>query len=242
VYSDYDEFAWFYNRYWGGLTSISPMAAVFERLILSRLRPGAKLLDLCCGTGQFDALLAEKGFQVTGLDGSERQLEYARSNAPECEFIHADARSFNLAQQYEAALSIYDSLNHIMTLEELECAFSNVLAFLLPGAYFAFDMNMTEALEEQWKGCHCLAESDNAFIMQFSYDGDEKTGQTDITLFRLQQDGSWSRVDLSLWEKAYAEDQITGALCRAGFEEISVEYSDSSMGKGRAFFAARKPL
>ena len=110
-YSDYDDFAWFYNRYWGAVTANPPMLDALDRLLLSRLGREARLLDICCGTGQLAAVLAERGFAVTGIDGSARQLEYARRNAPGCDFINADARDFDLPQIYDAALSL--SLIHI---------------------------------------------------------------------------------------------------------------------------------
>jgi SAM-dependent methyltransferase len=245
IYSEYDDFAWFYNRYWGGYTSFAPIAGVFDRLVLLRLRPRARVLDLCCGTGQFDAMLAERGFKVTGVDGSERQLEYARRNAPRCEFIHADVRSFSLAAQYDAALSIYDSLNHIMTLAELERTFENVCHALLPGGLFVFDLNMEEGLSKRWTGTNSMVESDNAFIMSFFYDTYEGTAQADITMFRQKEDDSWERSDVSLLQKAYAEDAVTGALRSGGFTDISVHYAieelGAAMGEGRAFFLARKP-
>lgn len=48
-YSDYDTFAWVYNRHWGAFaTRILP---VLEKLVLGALPPKARILDLCCGTG-----------------------------------------------------------------------------------------------------------------------------------------------------------------------------------------------
>jgi ubiquinone/menaquinone biosynthesis C-methylase UbiE len=50
-YTAYDRFAWVYDRYWAGdfATRVLP---VLERLLLASLPAGARILDLCCGTGQ----------------------------------------------------------------------------------------------------------------------------------------------------------------------------------------------
>lgn len=72
-FSDYDAFAWFYNRYWGS-TFADRFLAVIEQLFLSHLTPGARIVDLGCGTGQLARVLSDQGFLVTGLDGSEAML------------------------------------------------------------------------------------------------------------------------------------------------------------------------
>src|SRR2546430_8206637 len=68
-YSDYDKFAWIYNKHWGDAFT-STAKRVLEKLLLSRLPPRARILDLCCGTGQLAKVLSSEGFDVTGIDGS----------------------------------------------------------------------------------------------------------------------------------------------------------------------------
>jgi demethylmenaquinone methyltransferase / 2-methoxy-6-polyprenyl-1,4-benzoquinol methylase len=57
----------------------------------SVVRPGDRVLDACCGTG--DLALADRaaGGDVVGVDFSERMLERARRKAPDVEWVHADA-------------------------------------------------------------------------------------------------------------------------------------------------------
>jgi demethylmenaquinone methyltransferase/2-methoxy-6-polyprenyl-1,4-benzoquinol methylase len=44
---------------------------------LARVSPGARALDLCCGTGALAFALAQRGAEVTGLDFSPQMLEVA---------------------------------------------------------------------------------------------------------------------------------------------------------------------
>src|SRR5690349_1767592 len=117
-YSDYDRFAWIYNRYWGGGFT-RQVLPILEKLIFPNIPAEAHLIDVACGSGQLAGALTEKGYRVTGIDGSENLLVFARQNAPNAEFILADARSFAMPARFHAALCHYDSLNHIMTLPEL---------------------------------------------------------------------------------------------------------------------------
>ena len=79
-YSDYDVFAWLYNRELGFYGSnIFPFLKI---IVGDNLPDGARILDLCCGTGQLVKVLCEKSYNVTGIDGSAKMLQYARNNAP----------------------------------------------------------------------------------------------------------------------------------------------------------------
>ncbi len=58
-------------------------------------RPGQRLLDLCCGTGDLALILAEKvrpGGQVLGLDAAEAPLELARGRAAQQPWLPLDWR------------------------------------------------------------------------------------------------------------------------------------------------------
>ncbi|MEP7298115.1 MAG: class I SAM-dependent methyltransferase [Burkholderiales bacterium] len=47
----------------------------------SAAKPGAKILELGCGTGALSCMLAKQGFQVTGVDISSSAISFARSIA-----------------------------------------------------------------------------------------------------------------------------------------------------------------
>ena len=56
----------------------------------SVVRPGDRVLDACCGTGDLAIADARAGGKVTGLDFSEPMLERARRKAPELEWLRGD--------------------------------------------------------------------------------------------------------------------------------------------------------
>ena len=61
-------------------------AALCEQWVTA---PG-RVLDAGCGTGRVAIRLAERGYQVTGIDADESMLAEARRAAPELEWVHAD--------------------------------------------------------------------------------------------------------------------------------------------------------
>ncbi len=244
-YSDYDRFAWVYNKHWGH--SFTQLALpILEKLVLLYLPAKASILDLCCGTGQLAQTLIARGYRVTGLDGSEEMLRFARENAPAGEFIVDDARSFKLPNIYHAVVSTFDSLNHIMTLEELTSVFRNVYAALREGGLFLFDLNMEEGFKICWDDFFDIVEDDLVCIVRTSYRPEERIAQFNTTIFYLQE--GWQRSDLMLVQKCYSETEVQSALEVAGFIEIHAygyneqwDLEELTGGAERAFFVCRKP-
>ncbi len=246
TYSDYDPFAWVYNKHWGNeFTHL--VLPVLEKLVLPHLPAKARILDLCCGTGQLAQVLIERGYRVTGLDGSGEMLHLARENAPAAEFIEDDARSFKLPAVYHAVVSTFDSLNHIMTLEELTSVFRNVFASLQEGGLFLFDLNMEEGYRITWDDNFGIIEDDHICVVRSSYCPEERTARFDATIFRLHD--YWYRSDVTLYQKCYSEAEVRSALEAAGFTEIDAyaydEQSDLvelAADSERAFFICQKPV
>jgi hypothetical protein len=151
----------------------------------------------------------------------------------------ADARSFSLSSRFDAAVCLYDSLNHLMRAADLAAAFGNVRAALRRGGPFLSDFNMQAGFEARWRGSFGLAGDDHALIYRSSWDGASRLGRAAITMFRLQQD-VWRRTDLTLHQRCYAEEEITAALRRAGFTDLAVFDAAGDFGLqaevGRSFF------
>ncbi|MDY6834390.1 MAG: class I SAM-dependent methyltransferase [Chloroflexota bacterium] len=242
----YDDFAWIYNEHWGSY--INQVTAILDELMLSKLPTGARILDLCCGTGQLAQELVDQGFVVTGLDISEGMLRFAREHAPDTEFIRGDARSFSLPLAFDGIVSTYDSLNHIMSIEELIDVFDNVYRALRGGGLFLFDLNTEAGYENHWEGgAFDIVEDDHVCIVRSIYDPDERIAQFDATIFILERE--WKRSDLTFFQRCYSQMQVADALESAGFVNIDISAYDGEFGlteltdeTERLYFVCRKPL
>lgn len=238
-YTAYDPFAWIYNRHWSHFPA--EVMPVLEGLALQHLAPGAHVLDLCCGTGQLAQVLIERGYRVTGVDGSEQMLAFARQNAPEAEFILADARAFRLPAPVDAIFCIYDSLNHLVSLPDLSVVFHNVNKALRPDGRFLFDLNMAEKYEATWTDSTGIVDDGHACIVRGSYEAESRIARFDATIF--VRGAQWERSDFTIWERCYAEQEVTAALSDAGFVDISASTwreLDPAGEPGRKFFVCKK--
>jgi SAM-dependent methyltransferase len=73
------------------------------------LAPGARILDVGCGPGRHAHALGRRGFDVVGVDISERFVALARDAAPAgaaVTFERADARSLGFDSEFDAVISL----------------------------------------------------------------------------------------------------------------------------------------
>ncbi|MDZ8257273.1 class I SAM-dependent methyltransferase [Nostoc sp. ChiQUE01b] len=217
-----------------------------EKLILQHLPKGAHIFDFCCGRGELAQLLIKKGYQVTGLDGSEVMLRCARENAPSAEFILDDARYFKLPPTFHAVVFIGNSLNDIISIEELESVFRNLYVALLRNGLFVFELK----LEEYYTSSMSVptsrgdVENDFAWIERYTYDPQKKVAQENFTKFQLIKE-EWHRSDVTFLSKAYSQTEVQSVLEKVGFTEISIYDEERDLGVDRspgiACFVCRKP-
>ena len=161
------------------------------------------------------------------------------------EFHIADAAEYQTSEAFDAAVSTFDSLNHILNIARLQAAFRNIGAALTRGAPFAFDMLMEAAYQTHWGESFVLVRDDHALtITGAGYDFRDRMARCTITMFRLLE-GAWQRSDVTIWERCYTAEEIEATLRAAGFGRIlSYDAGDLGMagqlGEGRAFYVATK--
>ncbi len=107
----------------------------FLRIIQHHTQVEVKtLLDLGCGGGHNDWTL-KKHVQVTGVDVSEDMLALARRLNPEVTYLMGDMRTVRLGQAFDAVI-IADSIDYMLSEQDLLAAFGTALAHLKVGGVF----------------------------------------------------------------------------------------------------------
>ena len=98
------------------------------------VRPGARVLDACCGTGDL-ALAAERaGGKVTGLDFSERMLERARQKSPTVDWVLADVTALPFPDASFDAVTVGFGIRNV---PDLEAGLAELARVLAPGGGLA---------------------------------------------------------------------------------------------------------
>lgn len=206
---------------------------------------GGLMLDLACGTGKMTALMAERGFDMIGVDSSVDMLQIARERAAEgCLYLLQDMREFELYGTVGAVISVCDSINYVTEEEELLQVFSLVNNYLDPGGIFLFDFN-TEHKYRDEMGESVIAEDreDVSFIWYNDYDEEEHLNYIDLSVF-VQEDGDlFRKFEEQHVQKGYTLEQMKRLLEKAGmvFLEAFDGYTkEKARGdSGRIVIAAR---
>lgn len=114
--------------------------AVFARHDLAPSR----VLDLACGTGSMALELRKRHYRACGADGCREMLDVAEDKSRKAgrnvEFFHRNLLDLSDLPRFEAALCLYDSINYLMTIEDVALALREVHRILLPNGIFVFDV------------------------------------------------------------------------------------------------------
>ncbi|HEY9692728.1 MAG TPA: class I SAM-dependent methyltransferase [Oculatellaceae cyanobacterium] len=101
---------------------------------------GDSVLELCCGTGILSIPIAEKGFQVTGIDISESMLEEARRKSSQVEWVKGDVTNFQIDKKFSLIFFPTNSITHLIDLDSLESCFNCVKKHLKSDGKFVIDV------------------------------------------------------------------------------------------------------
>ncbi len=104
---------------------------------------GGPLLDLACGTGRMALRLAAQGYQITGVDVVPEMIARARrkaaEQAPAIEWVVADARRFQIQQQFAGIYMLMNAFQFLPTRTDQEALFARVREHLQPEGHFLFE-------------------------------------------------------------------------------------------------------
>lgn len=131
---------------WEQVSQISELLGVKE---------GARVLDLPCGNGRHSLALAARGFQVTGVDRTERYIEQARDAARarglDIRFEVGDMRDFRAQEQFDAVLNLFGSFGYFEeTADDLQ-VLTNMRDSLRPGGQVLIETGGKEIVARKFQ-------------------------------------------------------------------------------------------
>ena len=190
-------------------------------------------LDLACGTGSLTRELCRRGLSVLGVDGSVDMLAEASRLAFEEEtpvsFACQDMCELSLPEPVDSCFCTMDSINHLVTAEEVQNCFCRVCENLHQGGLFIFDVNTVYKHREVLRDNAFTIENDNVFCAWQNVPDENHPNTVEILLdfFEEQENGSYLRYSESIIETAYSDEELRAMLKKAGFEVLAA-YGDFS--------------
>ncbi len=180
-----------------------------------------RVLDIGCGTGEMTLRMAERGYEVTGIDISSDMLALAENKArnagADITFALQDMRMLRMANRVDAVICCLDGMNYLCGKNDLLRCMRSVRECLNDGGCFCFDMNTPYKFGNIYADRDYILE-DEGVLCAWSNEYDRESGLCDFTLsfFAPDSDGRYMRTDEYQTERCYEEKEIKRELLRSG--------------------------
>lgn len=185
---------------------------------------GTRALDLACGTGNSFLPLLERGFAVTAADVSPAMCEAARRKAPGVLVHEADLRELPALGTFDLVTCIDDSVNYLLSREDVTAAFAGIGAQLAPDGLLVFDVNTLRTHRETFSETWTADMGEHVILWRGDGDADlEPGGLTSATVDTFSAAGPlWCRTSAEHHQRNHPLAELLDALADAGLEAVAV--------------------
>ena len=210
------------------------------------LKPGQRVLDLCCGYGRHSIILVRHGLRVTGQDLSAAFLEQAKQGAEveglSLEVVLSDMRQIPFEEHFDAVINMFTSFGYLESEEEDVQVLHQVTKALKPGGRLLMDM-----INREWVVSNHVPderhEDDDGIVYLEHREIDLVTSRSHVTLTIVLPDGT-RRVSAGHHVRLYTLTETIRMLERAGLDLEHVyggfEGEPYSLATRRMIVVARK--
>jgi len=239
----YHEFAYAYDESLGK-RFFRAVSKLLDRMLTRYPTDDFTHLDVACGTGLALDYFAERGYRSVGIDGSLSMLHIARDRSRR--LVACDMRALALRGTFSRITCLYDSLNHLLTDDDLIGAFRSIRQAMGRESLFLFDMNHPAVYPRIWglKNPFISSDERHQLVLATAYSPLRKMGRATLS--------GWVRVgerkvaiDEKHQQRAFAEKEVVRALRAASLVPIEIidfdpfDETDANMTHVKLFFVAR---
>ena len=222
----YERFAYAYDRIMYNV-DYQRWADYIQSIFNQQGESPRTILDVACGTAALTLVLAERSFQMTGID-----------------LVHGDMRTFDLGKQFDAVLCTYDSINYMQDEENFATACIRIFDHLKPSGLFVFDVTTERNITRHFHA-QTFAENheDYAYIWQNLYSKKDQVCRTNLTFF-IRDGDLFERFEELHVQRIFDNGLIKRILKKCGYEVLGMYdmYTLNRPGlfSDRVNFVARK--
>ena len=210
----------------------SASGEVDDMIALTGVRPGSRVLDLCCGIGRHTIQFAGRRFDVTGVDKTRQYVEIAKRSAKELgvdvKFVVDDMLHYQKDGFYDLIISYFSSFGYFESRDDDLKVARNVAASLRDQGKFLIDVVGKEILARSYQRKNWLETEDYILLEERVV---EKSWTGIRTRWIIIKDGK--RTDLNIFHRLYSAVELIDLLRQGGFSDVKV-YGDI---KGRPYDA-----
>jgi len=223
----YDHWAKYYDLVTGDR---APMAAFYRSLVT----PGTRsILELGCGTGAITLAVAQRLVEcggkweqsrVVGVDESPEMLGLARAKDARLEWLLGDIRSPPVEGAFDLVICCFNTVQSLLTDNDLTEFFRSVRTIVNPGGVFAFDIVQPDLqyLSKPHRDHLARTVTDERGLdledrREHCYDSRSRILAIEHRLFEAGGEATGPLARVNLEYRQYVTAEIDRALAAAGF-------------------------
>ena len=203
----------------------------------SETSPLRSVLELAAGPAEHSRELARRGLDATTLDLSAamcaRARELAAADATPVTVVQADMRDFSLPRQFDLAITMLNSLCHLLTLDDLLQHLASVARHLAPGSLYIAELaHPADFFAERRTSSEWSSEVGGGTVsVRWGGGSDEIDPITQITREHVsvtyrQRGGAVRTVTDVVPNRFWTATELTAAIRLAGGFAVAASYGD----------------
>lgn len=185
---------------------------------------GKKLLDLGCGPGIYAELLAEKGFQVTGIDFSKRSIDYAIQSAAnkklDIKYHYQNYLAIDYKETFDVAILIYCDFG-VLSPDDRKVLLGKIHQALKPegililDAFSEFHLNSFKELQSVQCEQEGFWSKEPYVVIQQNKYYQETANTLEQYLVITEEDSK----QYNIWNQLYTKETLMKEVGQVGFEK-----------------------
>ena len=190
---------------------------------------GTRMLELFCGTGGHTIPMAQKGFEVVGLDSSSSMLAIAEKKAhvkaASITFRLGDCRWLGFTNEFECAFGFGQSVHYLISYQETHNTFRGVNRALKSGGLLVFDIINGWKLLEPYQTEHYDVGKDGTIIVRIERTRLDRLKRVKCSEMTWIIQTPTGRVNLEKTVEGYRvffQDELDYLLTISGFELLAI--------------------
>lgn len=219
----YKEFAEIYDRLMNEDINYEKWYEFIKSIYKKHSIKPNSILEIACGTGNLTKYLVEDNYNVSCFDLSEDMLAIAYKKLRKYKNVsirQMNMIDFEFNKKFDSIISICDSINYIIDIEDLKKVFENVYNHLEDDGIFIFDINSYYKLSNIIGNNTFVYDEDDIF---YTWENEFKDDISNFYLtFFIERNGIYERFDEFHQEKAYKKNKIIDLLNDLGYTSITV--------------------